>query len=56
MERKSGGQPLINIEVDASKTTQALDEFSHAFDKRIASALERTYAQAVHYGLRLSQR
>ncbi|WP_117146121.1 hypothetical protein, partial [Klebsiella pneumoniae] len=36
-KEKRGATFTINIEVDASKATQALDEFSHAFDKRIAS-------------------
>ena len=40
-KEKRGATFTINIEVDASKATQALDEFSHAFDKRIASALEK---------------
>lgn len=40
-KEKRGATFTINIEVDASKATQAFDEFSHAFDKRIASALEK---------------
>ncbi len=40
-KEKRGSTFTINIEVDASKAIQALDEFSHAFDKRIASALEK---------------
>lgn len=40
-KEKRGSTFTINIEVDASKAIKALDEFSHAFDKRIASALEK---------------
>ncbi|MBZ1641298.1 hypothetical protein KFB04_24300 [Klebsiella pneumoniae] len=40
-KEKQGATFTINIEVDASKAIQALDEFSHAFDKRIASTLEK---------------